>query len=201
MADSESKTSQELLAQAIDLHNKGVEGDKEAVKQAHRLLKEFCMDYPDNLLAEAYLGSSTALLGRDEIEPNKRFKLVLEGLKILDGTVSKASDNIEIRTIRGYVCYRLPEMYFHRLTTAVEDFSNLASRFEKNRKVFSKDFYCKILYDLGSAYKQLERFEEAHETWRKLLKVTNDTTYKELLKQEGFVLPGKGKRKRKSRRS
>lgn len=176
----------DIFAEAVSLHNLGVDGDKEAVKKAHKMFKKICAENPQDCLAEAYLGSTTALLGRDDIDPNKRFKLALNGLKILDRAVSKEPDHIEIRILRGFVCYRLPEMFFHRLATAVEDFSYVSSRYEKNHKTVSRDFYWKILFDLGLAYKQLNRIEDAHKTWKKLLSVTRDPKYAELLKQEGY---------------
>ncbi len=176
----------DIFAEAVNLHNSGVDGDKDAVKKAHKLFKKICAENPGDCLAEAYLGSTTALLGRDEIEPNKRFKLALDGLKILDRAVAREPDNIEIRILRGFVCHRLPEMYFHRLSTAVEDFTYVISRYERNRRLLTRDFYCKLLFELGLDYKGLDRIEEAHAAWKKLLSVTDDSRYFELLQQEGF---------------
>ncbi len=186
MADKKPATPEEVFAEAVNLHKLGVNGDKEAVQKAHKMLKEICAADPQNCLAEAYLGSATALLGRDEIDPDKRFKLVLQGLKILDRAVSKEPEHIGIRILRGSVCYNLPDFYFHRLTTAAEDFSYLVSRYEADKKIFSQDFYWKILFDLGSAYKQLQRSKESESIWGKLWSVTTDPKYKELLRQEGF---------------
>lgn len=195
MVKKDEQPPSDLFTEAVNLHNIGVEGDKEAVKRAYSMFKQICADNPNNCLAEAYLGSTTALLGRDEIDPNKRFKLALDGLKIMDRTVSKESDNIEIRILRGFVCHRLPEMYFHRLATAIDDFSYVVSRYEKNKKVLPRDFYCKILYELGFDYKELDRLEEAHSIWKKLLSVAGDSKYTELLKQEGFEVGSQSRRK------
>lgn len=185
MVNRDEQASADLTV-AVNLHNTGVDGDKEAVKKAQKMFKQICAENPQDCLAEAYLGSATALLGRDEIDPNKRFKLALDGLKILDRAVSKAPDNIEIRVLRGFVCHRLPEIYFHRLATAIEDFNYVTSSYEKNKKILPRDFYCKILFELGHGYKELGRHGEAQATWKKLLSVTNDPEYIELLKQEGF---------------
>lgn len=189
-----------IFTEAVNLHNSGIDGDKEAVKKAHNMFKKICADNPQDCLAEAYLGSTTALLGRDEIDPNKRFKLALDGLKILDRVVAKEPDNIEIRILRGFVCHRLPDIYFHRLATAIDDFSYIVSRYEKNKKTLSKDFYCKILFELGHDYKELERIEEAQLTWKKLLSVNSDPSFIELLKQEGFDIGRETRSKSKSRR-
>jgi len=198
MSDREDSAAG-LFAEAVNLHNRGIDGDKGAVKKAHEMFKKISAANPGDYLAAAYLGSVTTMLGRDEIDPNKRFKLALRGLKLLDQAVAQESENIEIRTLRGLVCYNLPDLYFHRLTTAVEDFCVLVSRYEKKKNSFSRELYWKILYNLGSAYKSLERSEESASTWRKLLSVTTDPTYKELLLQEGFKVETEPDKKRSRR--
>lgn len=189
MANGKEATPDDIFNEAVKMHNLGIDGDAEAVKKACQMFETVCADDPKNTLAEAYLGSATALLARDEKDLEKRFKQALEGLKMLDRAVSKEPKNIDIRTLRGYVCYNLPEMYFHRLSTAVEDFSFLVSQYRKSRNTISHDFYCKLLFDLGSAYKKLEKNNEAEATWKKLLSVTKDPKYWELLRQEGFDVP------------
>ncbi len=189
MTDKQGKAPGEFFAEAVNLHNLGVDGDKEAVQKAHEMFKEIWSEDPDNHLAEAYLGSTTALLGRDHPNLSEKFRLAVEGLKLLDSAVSKEPNNTEIRILRGHVCFNLPDMYFHRLTTAVEDFEFLISRYRRNRRVFSRDFYIKTVFDLGSAYKKLGRNEEAEATWMKILSLTRDPKYLNLLRQEGFHIP------------
>lgn len=176
------------LSEAIKLHELGVKGDKEAVKKCYELLKGLYEKKRGNYLVEAYFGSSVALVARDALNPNERFKLALEGLKHLDNAVSNSPNDIKIRMLRANVCLRLPEMYFHRTETAIEDFENLISRYEKNNSLFSKDTYLKIMFDLGVAYKNLKRIKEAHSTWEKLLTLAPDTKYKELIRQQGFSI-------------
>jgi len=187
---SPGKTGEELFAEAIELHKRGLQGDKDAVGKAHELLAKVKEMLPENNLVEAYYGSAITLLGRDAIDPMERFKKAVKGLKILDGAVSRDPENIEIRILRGNVCYRLPETYFHRTATAVEDFSYLVSRYEQDPSVFSQDYYFQLLYDLGAANKNLGRNEEADSAWQKLLSVAGETKYKELLSQEGIQTSG-----------
>ena len=201
MSDRKDAAPEDVLTEAKNMLNLGIDGDKEAAKKAHKMFKQICASDPQNYLAEAYLGSATALLGRDEIDPNKRFTLVIRGLKILDRVVSKQPENIEIRISRGSVCHNLPEFYFHRLSTAVEDFSYLASRYESNQKIFSRELYWKVLFDLGSVYKQLGRAQESESTWQKLWSATVEPNkYRELLKQEGFKAVSEPPGRKKSRR-
>ena len=179
----------ESFAAAVNLHDLGVKGDQEAVQKARRMFEEIWSENPDHHLAEAYLGSATALLGRDHPNLDEKFRLAVEGLKLLDSAVSKDENNVEIRILRGHVCFNLPEMYFHRLATAVEDFEFLISGYRRNKRVFSKEFYLETMFNLGSAYKQLGRSEEAEAVWKKLLFQTRDPKYLNRLRQEGVHIP------------
>jgi len=179
----------EFFAAAVNLHDLGVKGDQEAVQKARRMFEEIWSENPDHHLAEAYLGSATALLGRDHPNLDEKFRLAVEGLKLLDSAVSKDENNVEIRILRGHVCFNLPEMYFHRLATAVEDFEFLISGYRRNKRVFSKEFYLETMFNLGSAYKQLGRSEEAEAVWKKLLFRTRDPKYLNRLRQEGVHIP------------
>ncbi|MCL5057512.1 MAG: tetratricopeptide repeat protein [Actinobacteria bacterium] len=179
----------ELFTQAVNLHKLGVEGDQDAVKEAHKLLEKLRSLAPKNTLAEAYYGSATSLLGRDAANPTERFNKAIRGLKILDSVVAREPESIEIRTLRAYVCYRLPENFFHRTGTAVEDLSYLAARYEGDPS-FSQDFYCQVLFDLGASYKRLSQDQEAESTWQKLLSSAKDPKYIELLRAEGFHAAG-----------
>ena len=170
--------TEKILEEAIKLHDLGVAGDKKAVVEAHKLLKEFLEQEPENVEAKGYLGSIISLLGRDSINPNERMNKALEGLKILDQVVKINPENTQVRILRANVCYRLPEMYFHRTDTAVEDFKHMISRYEKDQNIFTESYYLKLLYDLGGAYKNLNRHDEAKKTWQKLLEVTSDEKYK-----------------------
>lgn len=175
-----------LFEQAIKLHDEGIAGNKEAVVQASALLQDLHNQEPANLLISGYLGSATALLGRDAIDPLQRMSKALEGLKILDQVVASSPDNIQLRTLRGYVSYKLPETYFHRNLTAVEDFSYLVSRYEQDPSTLAEKFYWQLLYDLGMAYKNLNSLSESEATWSKLLTQTTDPKFTALLRREGF---------------
>ena len=182
---------EELFAQAVSLHRLGAEGDREAVVKAHHLLEKVRQLAPENNLVEAYYGSATALLGRDSSNPRERFQKALKGLKILDSAISREPESTDIRIQRAYVCYHLPERFFLRTYTAVDDFRYLVSRYEEDPVVFSKDLYCQILFDLGVSLKRLKRDSEAKAVWQKLLLVTNQPKYLDLLRQEGFQAGGR----------
>lgn len=173
----------DYLSQGIALHDRAVQGDKGATKEAYALLRKAHEADPADPVAEAYFGSATALCGRDAVDPNERFSQAMRGLKILDRAVQKAPDNVKVRTLRAYVCHRLPETYFHRSRTAVEDFTKLITMYEEGSGAFGEGFYRQALFDLGGAYRNLGREGEAQKTWDKLLSVTNDPKYVQLVKE------------------
>jgi tetratricopeptide (TPR) repeat protein len=175
------------FVRGVQLHDQAVNGDQEATRKAYDLLKAAHLAHPGDPVAQAYFGSVTALRGRDAIGQDDRFSLGLRGVKILDQAVAAALDNVTVRTLRGYVCFRLPELYFHRTSTAVEDFRHLVNLYEKKRNLFSEGFYWQILYDLGKAHQILGQKAEAAAVWTKLLSVTPDPKYRELVKAEGVM--------------
>lgn len=175
-----------FFAQAVKLHERAVHGDKQAVKQAYELFKNLVQLDPQDRLAQAYLGSTTSLLGRDALDPIERHNYATKGLKLLDEVVVKEPHNLEIQSLRAYVCFNLPEPFFHRTVTAIEDFKHLASRYEQDKNSLTEKFYHQVLFDLGVAYKRLNRLDEAKATWNKLLQVTTNPKYRKLVSQEGL---------------
>ncbi|HEY8463075.1 MAG TPA: hypothetical protein VIM29_03505 [Bacillota bacterium] len=151
------------LAKIAVLFQKGVAGDSEAVKAAYELLTRLRQLFPEDHLLAAYYGSTLTLLGRDAMDPLERLEYVRQGLKVLDEAVTNDGDNVMIRTLRGYVCYRLPEVFFHRTATSVTDFSYLIARHEQNPELFSAEFYQQVKEDLAAAKKTLERIEKCRE--------------------------------------
>ncbi|MZP30860.1 hypothetical protein GTO91_14165 [Heliobacterium undosum] len=174
------------LRKAVTLHDAGIDGDKQAVLQAHGLLVKLRQTKPTPLV-EAYYGSVICLLGRDAVDPSERFAKALEGLKTLDKVVRAHPDLVQARILRGQVCFRLPEQFFHRSRTAIEDFHYLISRYEQDNRLFAADFYWRILFQLGVAYKNVHLMHEAKAAWTKLLTLARDPQYRTLVEQEGFV--------------
>lgn len=177
--------SSDLFEKIINLHELGVDGDKAAVQKAQTLLTKLCVQNPNDTLAKAYLGSITTLMGRDAIDPQERLRYAMKGCKIIDEAVAKAPNDISIRSLRAYVCLELPESFFHRTKTAIEDFSYLISLYEKDNKILAKEFYFQLLFDLGTAYKNIEQQSKAEAIWKRLLSLTSDPKYIKLVKDAG----------------
>ncbi|CFX78148.1 Uncharacterized [Syntrophomonas zehnderi OL-4] len=139
---------EELFAKALDLHQRGITGDKKASQEAHEILLEIHKMVPKEALVEAYLGSAILLQGRYAVNPDEKLKKANEGLKIIDRAVIRDRNNIKIRILRAYICLNLPRDVFDRRKTAAEDFKYLLSRYDKDPSVFSAEFHQQLRRDL-----------------------------------------------------
>ncbi len=165
---------------AVHLHQLAINGDKQAAKQAYDLLKKIRLQTVNNALVDAYFGSSSALIARDHPDLMEKMNLAKRGLKALDNAVKADPNNVEIRILRGNVAYRLPEMYFRRTKTAIEDFQFLVDGYEGKKNKISKNQYCEFLLNLGNSYQVIGESQKADTTWDKLLKI-NSSKFKKLV--------------------
>ncbi|HYH04254.1 MAG TPA: hypothetical protein VEC37_14275, partial [Bacillota bacterium] len=152
---------QELLQQAVQLHQKGIEGDRSAVQQALSLFEQVRTVVPEDNLTLAYYGSALCLLGRDLEDNVQRSAKVIQGLKYLDQAVRNEPDQWVIRMLRGHVCVNLPETYFHQNAKAVSDFQYLITCYERYPEDIPKELYFQFLYNLCIAYHNLGQTEAA----------------------------------------
>ena len=189
--EQEGYVHQKRLNEAIEFHQQAVKGDQEAVDQALQLLGEIRAKLPQNNLVNAYYGSAMTLKGRDAVDPMIRFQKTLKGLKILDQAVEKEPESIMIRILRANVCSRIPELYFHRTSTAIEDYNYLLARYEQDPTVMPTVSYYQSLYDLGVAYQNIERKDAAEASWEKLRAKTKGTKYDDFffLKGADYTTP------------
>ncbi len=181
--NSDNEELQKQLEEAVELHKQAVDGDRDASAAAYELLKKLTMKYPQNRLVQAYLGSITSLKGRDVLDMIERSKFAMRGVKLLNQAVLGDKDNIEIRLLRANVCLRLPEMYFHKTSVAIEDYNYIMSCYEKDKGRISQKLYLRVLFDLGCAYKNLELEKQANSTWDKLLASEGGDEYRDLVSE------------------
>lgn len=175
---SNQSNSLSLLEDAIKLHEDGIKGNKVAVKKAYTALKELHEQQPADLKIKSYYGSATTLLARDASSVTDKMKYALEGLKHLDQVVESSPDFIPARMLRGNVAYRLPELYFQRTATAIEDFRYLLDVTESDDSILSEQEYVEMLKNLVEAYKRVNQSENAkiYQEKLKLFKQTDSST-------------------------
>ncbi len=157
------------LEEAISYHEEGIKGNKLAVKKAYTALKELHEKQPADLKIKSYFGSATTLLARDASSVTDKMKYALEGLKHLDQVVESSPDFIPARMLRGNVAYRLPELYFQRTATAIEDFRYLVEAAESDNSILSEPEVVEILKNLVDACKRVNQHDNA-KTYQEKLK-------------------------------
>jgi tetratricopeptide (TPR) repeat protein len=162
------------LSAAIRKHNEGVAGSKEAVQRAQALFKSLHEQYPDNAAVKAYYGSTLALMARDANRPSDRLGLAKQGLALLDEAVAAEPEERSLRMLRGKIAHRLPEQFFHRADTAIEDYAMLIGHELENPGSLEQTTYAQLVYELGEAYYRTNRLKEAKLCWSMLPKLTND---------------------------
>lgn len=155
LPEQERTDWQALLNQAIKLHQRAVAGDQKACQNAYSLLLKIRSRVARDSVVEAYLGSTLVLLGRDEKNPEERIRKVLQGLKILDQAIAIDRNHLDIRFLRAYVCFHLPNEVFHRLSTAIEDFQYLLKKYQQEPGIFSPTQFKELTRDLKEAQNRL----------------------------------------------
>lgn len=181
------KSLQEIFDDAKKLVDQGIAGDVQAMKKALKALENLRYNIEANNLVEAYYGSTTAMVGREAAESKEGMEKVLEGLRILDESVASEPDNTKIRTLRGIVCFQLPETVFQRTKIAIEDFNYLVDRYEMDASVFSEEPNWQILYDLGMAHENMGEMQAAESIWQKSLSLNPDKKYIDLIQREDLT--------------
>lgn len=115
--------------------------------KAVKYLSVYLDKVPDDVVVQAYLGSSYAMLARDSGAVIKRLSNVNKGIDILNNAVKKAPDNFVVRMVRGSVFYELPTM-FNYTKEAFEDFSYVVSRFG-SEPMADNELQAEVYYKLG----------------------------------------------------
>jgi tetratricopeptide (TPR) repeat protein len=154
--------------EAKTLHNNGVDGDKKAVIKANEMLLKLREDAPENALIEAYYGSTLVLLGRDAVKILERADKAQEGLDVLNRAVSLDPNNKEIRWLRGNICLRLPESFFHCSETAIEDFTFLLNHYKENSNYLTPKQVREVQQNLSKAYQNAGKPDKANAVLQRL---------------------------------
>lgn len=178
------------LDQAIRLYKEGVTGSVTAVQEANRLLERLRFENASPLV-DAYHGATMILIARDKTKPLDKLKWSKNGLKLLDKAVAAAPQDRLIRLLRGKAAYKLPEKYFRRTQTAIEDYTFLIDQEIRHEDILKPEEYSELIYELGEAYYRIGQNQDAAKYWRRLENQTQDPKLQQLLKQNLQSLEGK----------
>ncbi|WEK54868.1 MAG: hypothetical protein P0Y55_01960 [Candidatus Cohnella colombiensis] len=149
------------LSEAIKLHNRAVAGHAESVRVAKKAFENLHQLNPTSAVTRAYLGSSLILMARDEVRTYTRMQLAKQGLKHLDEAILAEPWNRTIRLLRGLVTSKLPEQYFHRSESVIEDFIVLLDGEIRHPGSLDERTYKSLIEELGQVYRRTHRLHEA----------------------------------------
>lgn len=161
------KRLKDLIHWGMYFHNQALADDPAAAHKAREYLERAHELAPRDALVEAYCGSAVALTGRYSKDASTMFGDAVQGLMLLNNAFRRRPKDPQIRLLRGYLCYNLPENLFHLTSTAVEDFEFVrhwykTSRLSKKKaEILHPMGFATLLGDLQSAYRRSGKEAEA----------------------------------------
>lgn len=167
MLDDEPKEAliaapfEQRLAEAIQLHDEAMAGNADTVRIANLIFERLRLDHPGHAIADAYHGSVMVLLAMDMDNPIERKERARSGLMLLDEAVASSPQDRTIRMLRVTSASRLPERPFYHAETAIEDYIFLIEEDLRQPGSLDTETYTNIIGELGEAYRQVDRHQEA----------------------------------------
>lgn len=171
-----------LLKEGKRFLHLGEAGDVVAAQKAHDIFSEALSVWPEDPIITALYSSSLSLMGRCAPEGGSMFSQAIQAIAMMEEAIRKDPTSIELRRIRAGHSYRLPERFFLRTTTAITDFTYLASQYESGSAEIDAEEYRKILYWLGDSYLRLGMLPEAKDTWDRLLTLDPNSPYAQTIR-------------------
>lgn len=179
------------LQQAVTLHMEAVNGNAAAALEANRLFEQLRQSFPGDPVVTAYFGSSLVLVSRDTTKVMEKMRLSREGMRLLDEAVASSPNDAVIRLLRGKNAYQLPEQYFQRTRTMIEDYTFLLEQYLLGGALPASVSYDELVQELGEGFARIGRNQEASELWSRLEQLSGDPVRSSLLRQKQSDLAGK----------
>lgn len=123
LLESGDREGTERFHHGLDLHQKAVSGDEEAVDEAMVLFEGLREDFPEDARVRAFLGNVYALKARDAVFFRKTGWLK-RAFATIDSAVEQSPEDPHVRTVRAVNSYQIPG-FLGRRDFAEEDFSVL----------------------------------------------------------------------------
>lgn len=174
----------ELPEEGLQFYERALEGDKEAAFKAFEIFSQAMEKHRRNPLVQAYYADCLSMTGKYQEDVPGMIGTTIKAMKTYDRLVYDYPENVHLRLMRAYHSYRLPETFFHRTATAIEDFNVLVERYRTDASILPEPVYWQILFDLGAAYSRLGMNEEARQIWAQLTEQNPDPQYKELVETQ-----------------
>ena len=177
----EVRKHKKSLEEIVDLHFRTFTGDSSDLLQAYESIQEAYDENPDDPVIAAFYADYLSLTGRDSADAASIFGNAIKAIRKFDELVEKNPDILEVRLLRACHSYRLPDAFFKRMTSAVNDFEYLIEAYENGGCALSREMYFKLLFILGKAYWQLGLKDETDRVWKKLLDSGCGMMYRKLV--------------------
>ena len=139
----------DLDEESMAIYQKAHQGEKEDVEKAIEHFSSLEQEYPQDPLIKAHSIDCNSLLGRDSNNTFEMFSAGIKAMKALDELVNEYPHEHKIRKIRAYQSFRLPESFFRKTASAIQDFEELIRQYEKDPKLFTSEEYKEMLSFLG----------------------------------------------------
>ncbi len=97
---------EQRLAEAVRHHEEAVAGNRDAVREANRVIGRLRLDHPGHPIVDAYHGSVMVLLARTMHDPMERRKWTRRGLKLLHEAAASSPQDRTIRMLRDTIASR-----------------------------------------------------------------------------------------------
>lgn len=152
------------MAEIVTLHDRGAEGDKQAVRDCVAKLEKMVKSEPDNQLARVYLGSALTLLSRDLLPGPGKLEALKRGGQLMDAAVAAEPANLRVRLVRAINNLKLPRI-FGRRKMAYDDFALLVRAARGGQSGLSEPELQAIYFFGGEALKAQRQKKEAVLVW------------------------------------
>lgn len=155
-------------------HDKGVEGDKQAVIDLVADLEKMLAKEPGNQLIRVYLGSAYTLRSRDAIFYQK-MDYLNKAKEFMTEAVDAEPDNVAVRFVRAVNLINLPAI-FNTRTMARDDFKRLLRTLEGAAPPrLNAETRQAIYYYAGLSYQQTGEPDQAAAAWRAGLAISPES--------------------------
>ncbi|MEZ0298248.1 MAG: hypothetical protein ACAI35_17505 [Candidatus Methylacidiphilales bacterium] len=164
-----------VIIKIQERHEKGVQGDKEAVISLVSDLERMTKEQPGNYLLQAYLGSAYTMRSRDVFPGPSKLEFLKTGVKTMDAAVVAAPKDVAVRFIRAVNNYALPA-FCGRKESARNDFKILISQVVgEGAPKLNVQTVQAIHYFAGLAYLQTKQKSDAKTIWTKGIELAPNT--------------------------
>lgn len=155
-----------LIQKVRERHDKGVDGDKQAVIDLVKDLEQWTLEQPDNQLLKVYLGSCYTLRSRDVIF-YKKMDYLDKAKVTMTEAVDADPDDVAVRFVRAVNLISLPAIFGTR-EMARDDFKHMLGILEgPNPPTLKLETRQAIYKFAGRSYLDTDERSKAIEVWNK----------------------------------